>query len=226
MRMAQNACPMLMWIRQRRVCRLAIDDEIGNRIQLIAEVESQGSHRRPVAQTGPHVIPQVVQPDVAGVRPDVAAIDEQHAAQFLEQVRAQLDARREHAVPAQRQAGIAERTDLVSAPAAKAGRPAEKVLLRERHVDVAAPRHDIPALQAAGDDQPIAQAQIVAEVYRGRRVRVGSAQRSACLVRYETSSDSHDVRRMDCTPSSAGCRSRRRRSCRSARRWSGRGRAR
>ena len=51
------------------------------RIELPADVEPERTDRRVVAQAGADVVAQVVQVEVPGIGPDVAPVDEQHAAE-------------------------------------------------------------------------------------------------------------------------------------------------
>src|SRR5205823_11980053 len=89
-------------------------------VQLIAEVEADRSDRRLVAQTGADRVAQIAQHEGHRLRPDVAAVEEEHAAQVAVQPRAQLLAEREHAVSADRLPRFAERAHLVTPPAANA----------------------------------------------------------------------------------------------------------
>jgi len=59
----------------------------------------------------------------------------------------------------------AERTHFIAAPAANAGRAAEEVLLRERHLGlIVASRVDGADLDAVRDDEPLAHRKIVPAV--------------------------------------------------------------
>src|SRR5262245_48657659 len=104
---------------------VAVDDEPRNRVELIAEVEANRTDRRLVAQPRADGVAEIGEVEAPGIRPDVADVEEQHAAQLAAQRRAHFLAPRQHAVAAEREA-VGERADLVASPAADAGRAAEK----------------------------------------------------------------------------------------------------
>src|ERR1700721_1177701 len=115
--------------------RLAVHQQPGYGIELVSEVEANGPDRRLITQSGSNRVPEIVHVDIPRSGPDVSGIEEGDAAEVAAKHRAQLDARRQHAVTADRQAS-AQRAQLVGAPAANAGRAAEEVLLRKRYVRI------------------------------------------------------------------------------------------
>src|SRR5262249_20229732 len=150
--------------------RLAVDDEIRRRVELVAEVEADRPDRRLVPQAWADRVPQIAQVEAEGIGPDVPRVEEQHAAEVAANHRPQLFAPAEHAVAADRQA-VAERAHLVPPPPADARRAAEEVALRERDVGLcAAVRPDVPELQPARDDEPFANRKVVPAVGRHRVV--------------------------------------------------------
>src|SRR5204863_5243914 len=82
--------------------RAAVHQKIGNWIELISEVEPDRADRGLITQTGSDGIAKIVEPVGAGFRPDVPAVEEQHAAEISAQHRSQLFAERNHAVAANR----------------------------------------------------------------------------------------------------------------------------
>src|SRR4051812_29726507 len=114
--------------------RAAVDEQSGNGIQLVPEVESNRSDWRLIAETGADGIPEVVQVDRPRRRPHVAGVENHDTADVAEQRRPQFGACREHAVAAIRLAGRAERTDFIAAPPADTGRAAEKIPFGKRNV--------------------------------------------------------------------------------------------
>src|SRR5882672_5066578 len=85
-----------------------------DRIELPPDVESNRTDRRLIPQAGADGIAQIARLDAPAVGPDVAAVHEQHAAEIPAQHGAQLRADGKHAVAAERQAGSAERADLIA----------------------------------------------------------------------------------------------------------------
>src|SRR5689334_7748999 len=135
---------------------LAVDDQPGNRIELVPEIEADRPDRRLVAEPGPDGVPEIPEVDRPRISPDVARVEEQHAAKVAAQRRAQLLAPREHAVAAERQS-VLERADLVAAPSANARRAAEEEAFRERNIRrVAAAGPEVPDLQPAREHQGVA----------------------------------------------------------------------
>src|SRR5437660_7597767 len=127
--------------------RAAVHQQTRNRIELPPEVETQRSDRRVVAQARADGIAQIAEPHTARLRPHVARVEEEDAAEVAAQRRADFLAQAEHAVAADRKARAAQRTHFVASPPADARRAAEKVLLRERHVRlVEADRPDVAEL--------------------------------------------------------------------------------
>src|SRR5262245_38422606 len=80
--------------------RRAVDEEAVDPIELIAEVEADGADRRLVAESRADRVPQIAGPDVPRSRPDVAGVEEEHAAEVAGEHGAELLAEREHAVAA------------------------------------------------------------------------------------------------------------------------------
>src|SRR5689334_509698 len=112
--------------------RLAVDLQAGNRIQLIAEVEADRSDRRLVAEPGADRVAEIAQHEAHRLRPDVAAVEEQDAAEIAVQPRAQLLAEREHAVAADREPRFAQRAHLEASPSTDARGAAEEIALGEQ----------------------------------------------------------------------------------------------
>src|ERR1043166_8187907 len=111
--------------------RVAVDQESGDRIELPADVETQRPDRRLIADARADRAPQIVQVNVPAVRPHVAGVEEQHRAEAAADPRTPFEAVLEHAVAADREPRVAERADLVAAPASDARRAAEEKLHRE-----------------------------------------------------------------------------------------------
>src|SRR5581483_5914290 len=106
---------------------------------------------RLIPQPGADGVTQIAELKAPRVRPDVAAIQEQHAAEVSADWRTQFGRQREHAVAANRQSRLAERTHVVPAPAANRRRTAEEVLSRERDVRLLQVRgSDVRRLDAVG----------------------------------------------------------------------------
>ena len=151
--------------------RLAVHEQGGKRIELVAEVEADGSDGRLIAEAGTHRVTQVVQPEAERVCPHVATVDERDAAEVTAKGRTHLCAERQQAVAADRQPRRAQRAHLVPSPAADTGGAAQEVLLRKRNVDlIVAHGPDVADLKPTGDDEPIAQRQVVPSVGRKRVV--------------------------------------------------------
>ena len=68
---------MEKWNRNRRALGLAVDEQPGDRIELVAEIDADRADRRQVAQARTDVVAQVVQVEVPRVVPDVAGVGEQ-----------------------------------------------------------------------------------------------------------------------------------------------------
>src|SRR5712692_1509745 len=83
----------------------AVDEQPGDRIELVAKVESNRTDRCLIPQSRTDGIAQIVQPDSPGASPHVPRIKEQDPAEIAVQRRAQLRAERQRAVAANRQAG-------------------------------------------------------------------------------------------------------------------------
>src|SRR6185295_16988456 len=148
----------------------AVHEEAGNRIELVADIKTNRTDRRLIAQSRSDRVAQIAQVESERVRPHVAGVEEQHPAQIAAQHRAQLFADRQQAVAADRQA-VDERADLESPPPANARRAAEKIPLPERHVlGVVADRPQACYLHAAGEHELVADRKVMAAVSRGRVV--------------------------------------------------------
>src|SRR6266850_4064740 len=70
--------------------RLAVHQQGGNRIELVAHVEAHGADRRLIAKPGTHRVAQVVQLEAQRVRPHVAAVEKQDASEVATNDRAHL----------------------------------------------------------------------------------------------------------------------------------------
>src|SRR5262245_10919975 len=161
---------------------LTVHQQPRNRIELIAVVESEGPDRSLIAQADADRVAEVAEIERERLVPDVAAVEENHAAEIAVNRRAQFFGEREHAVAADRQS-FDERADLVAAPAADAGGAAQEVLLGERHVHlIDADRIDVAELETARDHESIADREIVAAIGREPVVVVGARQQFARLL--------------------------------------------
>src|SRR3954471_22498060 len=110
---------------------VAVNDQSGNRIELVAEIHSHRADRREVAEAGSGVIAQVVEIEVPRVVPDVAGIAENNSTQISPDRDAELGGALEHRVAADR-ITIEQRRHLEAAPAAEALRAAQPVATVER----------------------------------------------------------------------------------------------
>ena len=81
---------MLKWMRQRRASGSPLTVSPGIWIELIAHVETNRSDRRLIAEARTDGVVQIAEADAPGVRPDVAAVEEQDAAEIAEERRAKL----------------------------------------------------------------------------------------------------------------------------------------
>src|SRR5215475_4089828 len=132
--------------------RLAVDDQTRNRIELIAPVEADGANRRLIAEARADVVPEIVETDPPRFRPHVARIEECDGAEITFEMGPQFGRKEEQAVAANRLPGRAERADLEASPAAKSGRTAQEVLLRERHrARIVRRRGEVCDLNAGGE---------------------------------------------------------------------------
>src|SRR5439155_25644578 len=135
--------------------------------QLVADVETDWTNRRQVPESRPYRVPQVVQVVLPVAGPHVAAVDEQDGAQASMQRQPRFRAEREHAVSADRRAFSAERADFVPSPAADARGAAEEILFRKRNfARVVALRIDGSHLNAIGDDEPLANRDVMTRIDR------------------------------------------------------------
>src|SRR5687768_1437454 len=116
---------------------LAVNQEAGNRIDLVAHVEPERTDRRQVAEARADVFPEIAEIEIPRVVPHVAGIGEEHAAQVAPDRHAQLGGALEHRVPADRDA-LEERRHFEPPPAAQAGGAAEKIASEERDAQVIA----------------------------------------------------------------------------------------
>src|SRR6266699_420255 len=62
--------------------RLAVDKETVDWIQLVTDVEADGTDWRLIAKAGPDRVAQIAKGEAARQRPHITAIEEQHAAKF------------------------------------------------------------------------------------------------------------------------------------------------
>ena len=93
---------MLKWNAQGPLLLFAVHEQARNRVELPADVEANGTDRRVVAQTRPHVVAQVVQVEVPRVGPDVAAVEEQHGGEVADEREPDLGREVHEAVAADR----------------------------------------------------------------------------------------------------------------------------
>src|SRR5262249_2163037 len=136
--------------------RFAVHPQIGVRIQLVTEVESNRSDRRLISQTGADGVAQVVQSNVPRFRQNVAPVQKEDAAEFSAERPTQLGREGKHAVAACGQTRFCQRADLIAPPSTDAGGAAEKEELPERHLRlIASGRPDVAKLHAARDNKVV-----------------------------------------------------------------------
>src|SRR3954467_13029603 len=136
---------------------LALHEEPGDGVQLVADVEPHRADGGVVAKTWAHGEAEAARIQVPGVAADAARVDEGDGAQLGAERHAHLARRLDDAEAADRLARVGQGAQLVAAPAANAGRAAEEVALEERHRDVdGLGRVDGRAAQAAGEDDAAA----------------------------------------------------------------------
>ena len=124
---------MLMCARQRSGFRLAVHQQVRNRVELIAEVEAHRPDRRVVAQARPDVDAQAVALEPPGPPPTLPASTNPTRLSLLPiGTRTSLEASSSVRPPIGWPV-LGERAHLVAPPAAQAGRAAEEVALEERH---------------------------------------------------------------------------------------------
>ena len=142
-----------------------------------------GPDRRLIAQSGTDRIVQIVEADAPRTGLDGAAVEKQDAAEVADEGRAKLGREAEHAVAANGQAGIAERGNLITSPAANRGRAAQEVFLGKRHEClIAVRRADVSRLRAIRPDQARADRQIVPAVRGDQPVAERAREESARLL--------------------------------------------
>ena len=162
---------------------LAVDRQARNLTELKSDVEADRPDRRLVAEARADGVVQIAETNTPGIRPDVAAVEKQHAAEIADERRPQLGREREHAVAADRQPRFAERAHLVASPAANRGRAAEEVLLRKRHQRRVAVRGiDVAHLRAVGPHERPADRQVVATVREHQEVAERAGEESSRLL--------------------------------------------
>src|SRR3954466_11174978 len=82
--------------------RLAVHQETWNRIQLVPEIDANGTNRRVVAKTRTDVVAKVVEIEIPRLRPDVPRVDECDGRETPPYRHAQFAGRFELRVPAAR----------------------------------------------------------------------------------------------------------------------------
>src|SRR5262245_50129810 len=108
------------------VFRLAVHQQAIDPRELLADIEAKRPDRRLVAHAKSGRVFEIARVDAPLLFPDVASVQEEHRAEVAADNRSQLGAERHQRVAANR-IPVAERPDLVTAPAADAARPSEEV---------------------------------------------------------------------------------------------------
>src|SRR5205823_3554352 len=80
--------------------RRAVDEQAGNRIELIADIEAHRTNRRLIPEAGTDCVAQIAERYVSWSGPDVAGVDKDDAAPVAAEHGAQFRARRQRAVAA------------------------------------------------------------------------------------------------------------------------------
>src|ERR1041384_3230520 len=109
---------------------LAVHAQVGNAIELIAEVDARGADRREVAGSRSRRIDQLGRNAQRVVR-HLTEVEESDSTDLAEQRLANLRRTFEHRQTADRQTKPAQRAHLVAAPPADARRAAEEIALEE-----------------------------------------------------------------------------------------------
>src|SRR3954464_15452569 len=163
--------------------RSAVDRQPWDRPELKADVEADRADRRLIPQAGADRIIQIVEGDTPRIRFDGSAVEKEDAAEVADERRTQLRREGEHAVAADRQAGIAEGSHLIASPPANRRRAAEEVLLRKRDERlVAVCRIDISRLRAIRPDEARADREIVPGISGYQPVTEGAGKKAAGLL--------------------------------------------
>src|SRR5690606_3497487 len=106
--------------------RLAVHEQIRDRVHLIAEIDTSRADRRQVSKPRTHRHAQIAEIEVPRLRPDVAVVDEADGADPVGDRHAHLARPFEHREAADREAEAAQRAHLVASPAADARGAAEE----------------------------------------------------------------------------------------------------
>src|SRR5262245_1095581 len=115
--------------------RLSVDEEPGNRIQLKADISTNRTDRRLIAEARANVPSQIVEIKVPFAGPDVAAVDENDGPEIPPDIRAKLGGKIHEREPAYPKARSAQRRHFVAPPATEVRRTTEKIPLEERDLD-------------------------------------------------------------------------------------------
>src|SRR5262249_30630716 len=159
--------------------RNSVHQQPGNRVELVADVESKRTEWSLVAEARAHGMAEVAEVDVPAVRPHGAGVVEQHGPQAAVDRRAGFGRELEHAFAAHRQSAD-ERTELVAAPASDARGAAEEELARERDGGrVGRRRRDVAELRAIGPRESRSDGQIVPCLRRDLRKFERTGQQAA-----------------------------------------------
>src|SRR5918993_3582582 len=116
--------------------RLAVDEQAGNRVQLVADVGPDRPDLGVVAEPRADVVAQIVEVEVPRLRPDVAAIEEEHRPEVPPHRHADLGREVHEAVATDREPRPGEGRDVLASPAAQVGCAAEEVTLVEGDADL------------------------------------------------------------------------------------------
>src|SRR5688572_4700244 len=168
--------------------RLAVHQQSGERIQLVAEVHADRTDRCPVAQAGTDVVAPagVVAYVTAAVRPDDAAVDKGDTGEAAPDRRPQFRRESGELRAADRQPGPAQRRHFEAAPAAQVGCATEEVALEEWHADVrVARRLDGSGARLHRDHREVPETLIDAAFARRLAVVIGAAEEAAGLLDVE-----------------------------------------
>src|SRR3954454_19671057 len=107
--------------------RVAVHQQSGNRVELIADVEAKRTDGCGVPQTSADGVAKIIQMHVPTARPHIAGVQEHHGAETAANRGARFRREREHAVSTDREA-IDKWAQFVAAPTADAGRTSEEEL--------------------------------------------------------------------------------------------------
>src|SRR5258705_1202603 len=132
------------------VLRIAVHGQSFDRRELVSEVETKQTKRRPVTQANTAVRTETCR-QRPGVRPDIARVHEQHGAERADHGNTKLTARHGERLPSEREAGGRTRADLEASPAAQRVGAAEKISFRKGNVGSRPHRIDGAILQPTGD---------------------------------------------------------------------------